>query len=896
LLKTGREALSTTRTTDLSNSEAPENSPSLPAIGTDRNRDKRPPPMKHAVQAHIEMDPRQMRRVLRHCVVAIILALVIAGCSKKSEPASIQATADGYFRAGKYDEAKIEYTQLLRADAGNATAFHQIGLIWYEQGAPMQAIPYLLKSRELSPADVGVRVRLARAMILMGDIAAARKEALAILEKAPADDEAIVLLAETAGTKEAVASTEEHLQKMKEPDRAAVHLASAALFGRKGDIATAEAEIQKALSLDPKSVTAHLAMANLLLAKKDTARAGDALKTAADLSPPRSPARIRLAEFKVRSGAVDEGKALLKQMTEQTRDYLPAWLLLARIAVAEKKYDESLALLENVTGRDHNNIEAGLLQAQVWSAKGEAKKAIETLERLRSAYPKLPAVQFRIAQSHLQDGNPARAGLVLKELVAAQPDYVEAALLLGEIHLRTGERQAVVDSMTGLLKKHPALPQAQLLLADAYRALGRLDDAAAIFRQQIQAAPRSAAPHFLLGIVLRQKGSLPEARAAFEKAQELAPDNLQATAQLVELDILAKDFDAAQKRVQLQIQRKPGSAEAHFLSGRIYAAQRAWDRAEAPLLKAIELDANATQPYDLLMSTYLAAGKLDEALRRMEAKLSAKPDDRSALLGTAIVYEKMKTFPKARDAYEKLLAGSPDFVPALNNLAIVYAERLNQPDKAYELARKARTLVPENPAVADTLGWILYKRGDYQQALPLFEESLVKLQDNPEVQFHLGMARYMMGQTEAAKTDLQKALATPDDFPGKEDARTRLALLGDSSGKPGGFSSAELEALLKEQPGDIPARVRLGETYETEGAFEKAAAAFEEAVNRDPKQLQSLLKLAQLHAGPLKNGARALEFARRARSLAPNDPKVAEILRQVSTKAGNLPGAYDKTK
>ena len=60
-------------------------------------------------------------------------------------------------------------------------------------------------------------------------------------------------------------------------------------------------------------------------------------------------------------------------------------------------------------------------------------------------------------------------------------------------------------------------------------------------------------------------------------------------------------------------------------------------------------------------------------------------------------------------------------------------------------------------AIADTLGWVLYKRGEYQQALTILQESAEKAPDNPEIQFHLGMTAYMMGQTDVAKAALQKA-------------------------------------------------------------------------------------------------------------------------------------------
>ena len=147
----------------------------------------------------------------------------------------------------------------------------------------------------------------------------------------------------------------------------------------------------------------------------------------------------------------------------------------------------------------------------------------------------------------------------------------------------------------------------------------------------------------------------------------------------------------------------------------------------------------------------------------------------------ALVYERMQDYPKARDAYEKLLSIDPNFVVALNNLAYLYTEQLNDLDKAYELARKARDLKGEDAAIGDTLGWVLYKRGEYQQALTILQESAEKAADNPEIQFHLGMTAYMMGQTDMAKAALRKAAAAAKDFPGKDESKRRLALL--DSGK-----------------------------------------------------------------------------------------------------------------
>ena len=167
--------------------------------------------------------------------------------------------------------------------------------------------------------------------------------------------------------------------------------------------------------------------------------------------------------------------------------------------------------------------------------------------------------------------------------------------------------------------------------------------------------------------------------------------------------------------------RSAGSS--HFLEGKVYAAQGKWDDAEAALLKALELDPNSSSTYDLLISTYMVANRLPQAITLLEGLLSRSPDNASALMMLALIHERMNDFPKAREAYEKLLAVKPDSPPALNNLAYLYAERLDQPDKAYNLAQKARALQPADAGIADTLGWILYKKGNYQQSLILLQSA-----------------------------------------------------------------------------------------------------------------------------------------------------------------------------
>lgn len=821
---------------------------------------------------------------------AFLLILALSSCSPEARQARHLERGDRYFKAGDYEKAKIEYMGVLRTDSRNALTFKRLGFMWFEEGAPFRAAPFLLKAQELAPDDLDNRLVLARALVSLGRVADGRKETIAILEQSPAHGEAIVLLADTDQTREDIKYTDEQVQKFPERDNIFFNLASANISVQKAEFAAAEIFLRRALALDPQSPLPHLAMANFCLIQKDFPGVDRELKAAAELSGARSNSRLKYAEFKAQRGAADEARALLRDITKAAPDYLPAWRFLGQIALTQRKYDEALMLLENVFVRDPKNAEARILQAQAWLGKGDTKKAVEGLEDLAKTYSNVPAINYELGRAYFRNKNTAQAAVVLNQAIAAKPDYPEAILLLGEIDLQTGNPALAVSAMTELLRKRPHLPPAELLLTEAYLSLGRPNEAAAVVRREIEFSPEAPDPYYRLGLILHQEHKDEEARIAFEKVLELTPGNLMAINQLVDLDISKKDFDSAMRRVELQLGSKPPPAVAYFMQGKTYLAQGRSDQAEASLLKALELDSNSLGTYELLISTYLAAKKLPEAVHQLQTLLSKNPNESRALMTLATTYERMGDFSKARDAYERLLSLDPNSVTVLASLASLYAEKLNRTDRGLELANKARTLEPLNPRIAHTLGWILYRLGNYQDALGMIREAADKLPNQPDIQFHLGMANYMMNQPDAARTAFKNAVESVIDFPTREEARRWLGFLEDDSANK--LSIDQLNVLVEQRPNDLVARMRLAALFEQQGAADKAALHYEHALNVNPKLKEALLKLAQIYAGPLHNIDKAVELGKAAREMDANDPRTAAVLGNIVYQTGNYGWAY----
>ena len=114
------------------------------------------------------------------------------------------------------------------------------------------------------------------------------------------------------------------------------------------------------------------------------------------------------------------------------------------------------------------------------------------------------------------------------------------------------------------------------------------------------------------------------------------------------------------------------------------------------------------------------------------------------------------------DNFEKeigiVLDLDPNYAPALNYLGYEWAQRgINLP-RAESLLNRALKERPDQPAYLDSLGWVLYRRGRFEQALSLFRRSLQKLPDEPEILLHKACTLYQLNQLDLAEDVYQKAI------------------------------------------------------------------------------------------------------------------------------------------
>jgi Flp pilus assembly protein TadD len=170
--------------------------------------------------------------------------------------------------------------------------------------------------------------------------------------------------------------------------------------------------------------------------------------------------------------------------------------------------------------------------------------------------------------------------------------------------------------------------------------------------------------------------------------------------------------------------------------------------------------------------------RLPVAQQQFERIVQRQPKSVSAWTMLAILDEMTGRSAEAEKAYEKALDVDPQAAVASNNLAWLYATTGRNLDVALQLAQTAKSRLPDEPNVSDTLGWIYLKKNLLTQALPALQESVRHVPTNPEFQFHLGIAHARAGHVEAAREALRQALKLNSTFNGADEARRTLSALG----------------------------------------------------------------------------------------------------------------------
>lgn len=512
--------------------------------------------------------------------------------------------------------------------------------------------------------------------------------------------------------------------------------------GIKGDAYSAQGDADKALAQlkeitekAPNYAAAFLKMGALHYAKGDISESEAAFKGAMKAAPDSLRPRLVLSDFYVRSGKKNLARKLLKEGLKGDKGDVAIYTYLARMELADRRGDEARQYLARAKDVDEANPIPYMMLASMALAEKKPEGALEEYEALLA-----------------KDGNHLRALLA-------------KATLLDTLQ-RDEEAESVFKES---LKSNK--PEAFMAYASSKRKGRDLEGSLAIIKQGIAANPADTN-------LLKAKGDTLFALKRFDEvlamSDEIETSNRQAAHSLrIRAYMLMNDMEKAIATGRQLTDFNPKDARGYLLLGEIYMRAKRMDDWAGVLEEGVAKCGPESSLLLELSRYHAATGDYNKSLTYLDSVIRSNDRFFRAHSMRGDIYNKIGRTEKAIDSYQKALELDATYVPALNNLAMIYLDDPKTASEALRLSYQAYLKAPWNASVMDTFGYALAVNGKKKEAVSVLEKAIQMEGENPTINYHLGYAYYKAEKKEQAVA-LLKPVADCADCEKADDARKLL--------------------------------------------------------------------------------------------------------------------------
>ena len=476
-----------------------------------------------------------------------------------------------------------------------------------------------------------------------------------------------------------------------------------------------------------------------------------------DVDPGQADLASRVAALLTRQDDFPQAIDVLKDAIK-AKPNAPGPLLQLAFIYAKylRRADQAIDYVNRAIALDPRNIDAYERLCEIALEAGDEKKALQSLDRAAEIRSDDPAFWARLGKLYAsivfkpdRPPNPdeiARVNEIFKKaadhagddpavlkdvgdyyastqqvkeaiplylrLLELEPDDTNAREKLATGFVLTNQRDKAVETLEGIIKEHPEKYQPYDLLA------GLLDDAARVLEREKKSD--------------QAKATFAKAAANYEQSLTINPGRASPYLHLAELLLgPLKDNEGAVKILSEARQHFPQTPEIVYYLG---IAQR-------------------------------EAKHFQEAVATFEEALHEAETDGVEIANARFYFdygataEQAGLYDKAADLFRKSIAVDPaNSADAYNYLAYMWAEHNTHLDEAEQMIKLALQTDQNNGAYLDTLGWLEFRRGKFDEALSDLLRAAQKLtRDDPVVLEHIGDTYAKLNKSAQALDAWQKA-------------------------------------------------------------------------------------------------------------------------------------------
>jgi tetratricopeptide (TPR) repeat protein len=505
------------------------------------------------------------------------------------------------------------------------------------------------------------------------------------------------------------------------------HFINGSMFDQKADYANAILEYQDALSYDKDPAIYYAISKDYALLRKYSL-ATQAASEAISRAPDERQYRENLAEIYISAGEIDKAITVYNEVINLDSNDVTAWHRFARLCQFKQPL-KALEVYKTMFQRFGPSWEVLLQMSQLYTMLDKTDDAIKTVKLLLNLDPGNFDIKKFLAELYLKSDQADSALVLYNDIVEILPSDAESRASLAHLYLQKQDYENASHQFE-LVMKGEILPiEAQLRFGQVFIDFIQKDSAVTpyalkLFEQVKKQYPDDWRPYLFLGILFSMSKSDSAALSNFQKVIDLDHTNKDGWIYLASFYFDKKNFSKAIQLLDEAQKYAPDEPRIHLLLGISYQRIHELNKAALSLERAIQLD--------------------------------QKSMDVLSALG--LVYDELKRYEDSDSIYEKALKLYPDNHLLLNNYAYSLCVRKIQLGRALKMAKEAIRQQPKNPSYLDTIGWIHFQLGNFEEAKTFISQAVEGGDASAIVLEHLGDVYSKLNKTEKALDYWKQAL------------------------------------------------------------------------------------------------------------------------------------------
>ena len=446
---------------------------------------------------------------------------------------------------------------------------------------------------------------------------------------------------------------------------------------------------------------------------------------------------------------------------------------LAQPYIGKQQYDKAIDAYEDLYARNHGNTDALHILVQLYQQQKNFPMMLKTISRLETEEGE--SEQYTLSKMRIYEmmDDKKAAYKELKSLVDAHPLDMVYKTMLGNWLMQHHRQKEAFKMFTDVLKEEPENSYAQMSLYDYYKATQQEDQAHQMLDKILLSPKTDLETKVMMFRSFIQDnethgGDSTQVVALFDKVLDVS----QPSADVAEMRAACMSLKKMPDSIIGKAYEKVLAIAPDNVNARLQLVQLLWNQKDYTSVIAQSKAAHAYNPEEMVFyyfggMAHYQKNDEDAALHEFrqgvaQVRADASPDlvsDLYAVMGD-ILYKK-KDKQAAYAAYDSCLQWKDDNVMALNNYAYYMSEEGIDLHKAESMSYKTVKAEPNNGTYLDTYAWILFKEERYADAKTYIDAALKNsdsTENNSTILEHAGDIYAMNGMIDDAMKYWKQAL------------------------------------------------------------------------------------------------------------------------------------------